>query len=301
MNISNILVVLDPTHVEQPILQRAARVAKGYGAGLTLFVAERKSALETSFTFDSLVVTEIKEKYQHQRIEWLEQQADLLRQPGLEVNCLYRWQSPLYSAINRVVEEQGVDLVMKATHHHSIIERALFTNTDWHLIRECPAPLWLVKEQFEWETHAQLLAAIDVALTKSDSNTLAYRILDFAQDLAGRLPSALHVLHAYEPIPIGMVASAMDSGDRYQSYRFKVQEEHQAALNAMLPDHVENNAKMHLEEGSADQVIETLVVQEGIDLVVMGASSGSRIDEWLVGSTAERTLEQIRCDVLIVK
>ncbi|MCY4356766.1 MAG: universal stress protein [Gammaproteobacteria bacterium] len=37
----------------------------------------------------------------------------------------------------------------------------------------------------------------------------------------------------------------------------------------------------------------------GAELIVMGAISHSRIDELLVGNTAERVLDSLECDVLL--
>ena len=39
----------------------------------------------------------------------------------------------------------------------------------------------------------------------------------------------------------------------------------------------------------------------GADVVVMGAVSRSRVRELFVGSTAERVLDRVGCDVLVVK
>jgi len=39
----------------------------------------------------------------------------------------------------------------------------------------------------------------------------------------------------------------------------------------------------------------------GASLVVMGAVSRSRLQEIFLGSTAERVLDRITCDVLVVK
>ena len=52
------------------------------------------------------------------------------------------------------------DVVFKDTHYHSALSRALFTNTDWSLIRTCPVPLWLVSPRKIFQ-HQNIIAAID--------------------------------------------------------------------------------------------------------------------------------------------
>jgi universal stress protein E len=56
-----------------------------------------------------------------------------------------------------------------------------------------------------------------------------------------------------------------------------------------------------LEQGSAADVIPRVVERLGADVLVMGAVSRSRLQELFVGSTAERVLDRIACDVLVVK
>ena len=48
------------------------------------------------------------------------------------------WDHPLHEGIVRHAVASGADIVVKDTHHHSAVTRALLTNTDWNLIRTCP-------------------------------------------------------------------------------------------------------------------------------------------------------------------
>jgi universal stress protein E len=59
--------------------------------------------------------------------------------------------------------------------------------------------------------------------------------------------------------------------------------------------------RVHLEQGSASEVLPRLAEGLGAALLVMGAVSRSRLQEVFLGSTAERVLDRVGCDVLIVK
>jgi universal stress protein E len=58
---------------------------------------------------------------------------------------------------------------------------------------------------------------------------------------------------------------------------------------------------VHLEQGAANEVLPRLAESLGAALLVMGAVSRSRLQEVFLGSTAERVLDRIGCDVLVVK
>jgi universal stress protein E len=72
-------------------------------------------------------------------------------------------------------------------------------------------------------------------------------------------------------------------------------------LGQIVGQHTLPAQRIRLEQGSAADVIPRVVERLGADVLVMGAVSRSRLQELFVGSTAERILEHISCDVLVVK
>ena len=77
----------------------------------------------------------------------LEQLASPLRDRGLKVTVDVVWDHPLDAAVIKKAAARDYWLVAKGTHHHNALQRTLLTQTDWHLIRKCPAPLLLVKDR----------------------------------------------------------------------------------------------------------------------------------------------------------
>jgi universal stress protein E len=58
---------------------------------------------------------------------------------------------------------------------------------------------------------------------------------------------------------------------------------------------------VRLEQGAAAEVLPRVAESLGAALVVMGAVSRCRLQEVFLGSTAERVLDRIGCDLLVVK
>ena len=136
-----ILVVVDPSATTQPVLKRAACVADALGWELELLICLHEGLPSRMWGAADL---------QAVRRALLAHQLGYLRglgreHPGLSINAKAVWDRPLHEAIIRETLRSEPRLVMKDTHFHSTISRALVTNTDWHLIRDCPAPLWLVR------------------------------------------------------------------------------------------------------------------------------------------------------------
>jgi len=72
-------------------------------------------------------------------------------------------------------------------------------------------------------------------------------------------------------------------------------------LTALVSDYRLPAEKIHLETGSASEVLGRLARQAEIDIMAMGAISRRGLKRMLIGSTAEDVLEHLPCDMLVVK
>lgn len=63
-----------------------------------------------------------------------------------------------------------------------------------------------------------------------------------------------------------------------------------------------SNVKLVLEQGSPKaRITRHLTPQHDIDLIIVGAATGSKMDKFLLGSVAEGIVREANCDVLTVK
>ena len=303
--LDRILAVFDPTSEAQPALGKAALLARRFGAALELFICDFDPALSGQPFFDTDKLRELREEFLTERVEFLEEVADRLRAQGISVETHVHWDNPLYRGILRRVQESSPDLVVKDTHYHSLIRRTVFTNTDWSLIRACPAPLLLAKPG-EWRVPPKIVAALDPGHLGDKPAALDHDILDCAQLLAGRLSGEVHAVHAFFPAALlaattsmaGMpMVSGVTAAEIVEAERKRIA----AVLSGVVAGHGLLPERIYLEQGSAADVLPRTAEKLAADLVVMGAVSRSRAQELFVGSTAERVLDRIGCDVLVVK
>ncbi|UZE94861.1 universal stress protein [Alkalimarinus alittae] len=300
MNISKILVVIDPKKNNDILVSRARRFALIYGASVELYVAAYSSAIESSYWFDKEGLEKAHEGYLHGKQVWLSGIVKALKGAGVQAEGCVELVKPLHRAVLDRCENVKADLIMMQAEHHSVMVRALFTNADWHLIRESNVPLMFVNNN-EWGSHVNVAAAVDPLHADSQPEGLDDQLLETAHDLACRLPAELHVIHAYEPIPSGVIAEFDAIIADYEIYRDKVRDRHREELDELLKRNVESSTIVHFEEGIPARVLPQVVSEAEIDLIVMGAISRSGIDKFFLGSTAERVIDHLRCDILILK
>jgi universal stress protein E len=303
--LDRILAVVDPTVETQAAVLKAARLARASGATLELFICDFDPALSGRPFADIEPVRMLREEFLDERCEYLEDLADELRAGGLNVETHAHWDNPLHRGILARIRESAPDLVVKDTHFHSLLRRTLFTNTDWNLIRASPAPLLLVKSP-DWPARPRLLAAIDPGHLADKPAALDHDILDYAALLARLIDGEIHAVHAFFPAALlalatGMAGlplggeSAVDEIVSVERRRITEAVSKLTAAHALSADHV------HLLQGSAVEVLPRAVIDQRADLVLMGAVSRNRLEELFIGSTAERVLDRLPADVLVVK
>ena len=301
--ITKILSVVDPTADLQPAIGRAAWLAKSTGAELELLICYYNEYLSGDRLFDSPSLEKARGEIIANEEQLLESLAEPLRQQGVVAKTSAIWDHPLHEGIVRHAIESKADIVFKDTHHHSAITRAVLSNTDWNLIRTCPVPLWLVKPHELAEAPA-FVAAIDPMNEHDKPAALDDEILHICKMLSGKVGGEVHAFHSYDP----RIAVATATANAYipvslpfDEIEQQMHEDHQKRFREITSFHGIDDDRAHLESGLTHEELPALADRIDAAVVVMGAVARNRWKRLFIGATAERTLEFLPCDLLIVK
>ena len=298
MKLRQLLVVIDPSQPEQPALQRAQWLARVSGAKIELLLCEYNSALEHSLLFEQSTLASGRDALLQQLQAELESTAQPLREQGLEVSVQVRWGKLTEQLILQRVDELQPDIVFKSVHHHGPIKRLLFANSSWQLLRYCPAPLWLVQHH-DWQT-PHLCAALDPLHSADKPAALDLQLIAVSQLLSSTLEMPAHYVHCYPPLPPSLLFDSQLVND-YAHYQQLCEEQHRQAFEQLLNKAAVPASQASLLPGFAEQEIPRFVREHGIGLLLMGAISRGHLANALLGNTAERVLEAVECDVLVLK
>lgn len=301
--ISRILSVIDPTVESQPALERAAWLAQATSAELELLVCYYNEYLSGDRLFDSPSLAKAREEVIANQQKHLEALAEPLRAKGILVKTSATWDHPLYEGIVRQAVESGADIVFKDTHHHDVVTRALLSHTDWNLIRTCPVPLWLVKPG-ERRDDPVFLAAIDPMNQHDKPAALDDEILKVSKKLADSLNGEIYAFHSYDP----QIAVATATANAYipvslpfDEIEEQMREEHEKRFREVINFHEIDSDHAVLAAGVTHEELPRAADELNASVVVMGAVARNRWKRLFIGATAERTLEHLPCDLLIVK
>jgi universal stress protein E len=159
----------------------------------------------------------------------------------------------------------------------------------------------LVKNGATWQD-VNVLAAIDPAHALAKPTKLDSRILATAATFANALNGSLHVVHSYTPVPAGTVPMVGGASSLVIEEIAKASE--RRARGAFIPAIAQYRlprSRQHLVKGLPFDTIPEVADEIGSGLVVMGAVSRSGLKRIFIGNTAERLLNHLKCDVLVVK
>lgn len=299
----NILVVVDPTADSQPAVQRAALLARKTGARLEMFICAYDPQLVESQLIDVASIWKARAAYLENLLRRLHALAQPLLAEGLDVKVDARWDSPLHEGIVRKASAIGADLVVKDTHYHTALRRAIFTNTDWSLIRNCPVPLWLVKPR-PMASHPKLLAAVDPVHERDKPAALDHEILSLGRELSVALGGELQAFHAFDIAT--MLAASTDGMSTplmlpVPELIDAVRERHTSAVHELTDGYGLARDDVHVQQGGTRDLLLAITERHNIDLVVMGAVSRRGLARVFIGNTAEEVLDHLGCDLLVVK
>jgi universal stress protein E len=298
-----ILVVIDPTVDRQPALERAAWIARSLGAALSLLICEYDQQLDGGRFLAAEAMAGARRALLDRHLRYLDALAAPLRGSGLDVSVDACWQHPLETGVLHKLAELKPLLTVKDTHFHGAVQRALFSNTDWNLIRRCSGPLLLVKPR-TIAAPPRILAAVDPLHEFDKPAELDHAILACGTELATAIGGRLEVFHAFDPAPaVAAAAGSMASpiAIPVRELTEALEQTHRAALEALLRSYPVAGGGVHLRCGVAAEQLLGISRRLPADIVIMGAIARSALKRVLIGNTAERVLDRLPCDLLIVK
>lgn len=298
--IAGILVIVDPTVLEQPAVVKAYALAKRLGAAVELLACDTQYSREMRAAWKLRGIADAPLSAGLKPL--LDELAATFHAADIQVEKTIITGDPLHERVLAWTRDSPADLVMKDTHHHSLAKRTIITNSDWHLIRSCSTPLLLTKPS-QWSKQPVIAAAVDPGHANDPATSLDHVILDTAASLALHFDSQLHAIHAYFPATVTMLnVNGMSADVGVSAEALAAEQEIRRAQIRRLTDEYRIGAShLHVDMGVAAECLPRMAAECHSDILVMGAVARSGLKRRVIGSTAERVLDRLPRDVLIVK
>jgi universal stress protein E len=296
--IGRILVAVKDLHARShPAALKAAQLARAWGAELQLFHSVAAPLYEDLWAQGDQSLAGLERDMRQQALRRLEAIADQLRQHSIKVSVAAEWDYPVYESIVRQASRIKADLVVVSRHagHHTA--PWMLRMTDWELVRLSPIPLLLVKNSHAYR-HPAVLAAIDPTHAFSKPLQLDKEILRLSRAVSRGLRGTLCAVHAYARMPATAGLMTPPLFEKMQQQQLRAAK---ARLTRVLRPTRISRARQYLIASDPINAITAAARKSHSAIVVMGAVSRSGLKRLFIGNTAESILDELSCDILVVK
>jgi len=295
----NILVAIDPQQDDQPALRRAVYLNQLIGGKIKAFLPIYDFSYEMTTLLSPDERTSMRQGVISQRSEWIREQAQAYLDAGVDIDIKVICHNRPYEAIIQEVLAHQHDLVLKMAHQHDRLEAVIFTPTDWHLLRKCPCPVWMVKDQ-PWPEGGKALVAVNLASEEPHHDALNQKLIRETVKLAESVNhTEVHLVGAYPITPINIAIELPDFDPSV--YNDAIRGQHLVAMKALRQKFSISEEFTHVEKGLPEEVIPELSGQLGAGIVVLGTIGRTGLSAAFLGNTAEQVIDHLRCDLLAIK
>lgn len=295
-----LVAVKDPWTRSLPAVEKAAQLARALGSQVQLFHALSNPLYIDVAELQGATLSKLEHAEHARAAARLAVLAKRLERGGVRAESTVEWDFPPHEAVIRAARHFDADLIVAerhATRHH--LAWAL-RFTDFELLRLAPVPVLLVKTRQAYD-RPSILAAVDPSHAHAKPLKLDREILHCAVQFTHALQGSLHAVFAYNPLP----AATLDPGAIAAGFSEAIAAEMRMRAGKTLARVLNGTAvpesRRHLVARHPIDAIESTTAEVGCSIVVMGAISRSGLKRLVLGNTAERALDDLPCDVLVVK
>lgn len=295
-----LVAVRTPDRSARPVLRKAAALAKLYDAPLR--IVHVLAIPQGSLARAGATVRRAAQADHDDRAQKLQKLASRTELRGVDVTTTVRCDYPVQDALVREAMDCHARMLVVATRGQGRLARLFLGNIDWDLIRNCPCPLWLSKSD-GFDARAPIIAAVDPLHSHAKPTMLDDIIVTHAIEAAGRQVDKVVLCHAYE-LPQGVAVNSP-----IEAYWIAMSKDEQRAHEESVKQAIarlqkkggvpEKNSVLVL--GDPASQLPRVAKKQAAAVVVMGAVSRRGLQRVFIGNTAERVIDKLGCDVLVVK
>ncbi|ATZ94544.1 MULTISPECIES: universal stress protein UspE [Dickeya] len=295
----NLLVAIDPNQDDQPALRRAVYLVQRLGGRIKAFLPIYDFSYEMTTLLSPDERTEMRQGVIAQRTEWIAEQCKYYLDAGIAIDIKVVWHNKPYEAIIQEVIAGKHDLLLKMAHQHDRLEAVIFTPTDWQLLRKCPCPVWMVKDQ-PWPEDGRALVAVNLASEDPYHDPLNIKLVSEALDLARQVnQTEVHLVGAYPVTPINIAIELPDFDPGV--YNGAIRGQHLLAMKSLRQKFNLDERVTHVEKGLPEEVIPDLAEHLQAGVVVLGSLGRTGLSAAFIGNTVEHVIDHLKCDLLAIK
>ena len=277
-DLTSILVVLDRSPRDRPLVDKALLLARELNARIELFSCDAQHEVAPRPARDQRGVETARRNSVADRYDYLRRLSYSVTAQNVAVAIDVVCESPLYEGIVHKVFKSCPDLVMKTAASERSVGHPTFDASDWQLVRTCPVPLLLSRGN-AWSSRPRFAAAVDVS--EEETPGLLERILRSAAYLSAGCRGELDLLFG------GCSGNGAPDGTS-----------HAAKLRKLAKElHLGDDRVWTLAADPA-ATLAAFAAKQRSDVLLLGALTHPTPPTRLVGTLIRKLMDTLDCDFL---
>jgi len=196
------------------------------------------------------------------------------------------WNSNWVEGLVRAVQKSNCDLVIKSSYQHSPARRFFSTTSDFYLMRHCACPILFTHQAQEWQSD-RILACLDLAADDPRHARLNHDIMRNALAFADIVGMDLYIACAFQGVLGGAQLGLAAHRDGITPAQ--VGEYYGLAADRVI-----------LRQGDTVEALRGVCSEIDPGIVFIGSLARTGIKGKLIGNTAEKLLDIVSGDLLVV-
>ena len=228
-----------------------------------------------------------------------------------QMTVIFKFGNPVVEIIKEAIRGTH-DLVIKAASGNKTFKDHLFGNIAVKLLRKCPCPVLVVKPSEEGVSFQKILASVDPKTVREETtkngeheDLICRKILDISIFMARIENSHLDIFHCWFLPGETLLASGRTriAPDKLNHMKMLAEKIHTQRISSLAAEYdlSDISHSVVVRKGDPSEMIVDYADKNGIDLMVMGTIGRSGLSGLLIGSTAEKVIDQVNCSVLTIK
>ena len=294
---SQIVVPLDMSDVAEGALPLARAIARGSGTPIDLVTVIEASGEFMSWVRDSSAVQEMAERETFRR-EYLDQIAETIE--GATVESVVLRGRPAQQIIEYTDQLENPVIVM-TSHGRSGFQRLMVGSVLARVVHGSSCPVLVVRSSHP-ENPIPPLSEVKSIVVPLDGSEFAEHALNVVEELMGNGDVTYHLVRIPEMVTYPGTMYGAASYETVEIYLDAVEQEAEAYLKDMAAELEKRGHKVTWEvrQGLIADAIQAAVTKNDADMVAMSSHGRTGFRRVLMGSVAERVLNESPVPVLMV-
>ncbi len=206
--------------------------------------------------------------------------------------------------ISSFCNENNIDLIISSSKEENNIRKFFYGSLNMSIIRKINCPVWITNDNNQ-NNYKKILISIKPKEEDEESSLLNDKLIQIGTSLAKRHNAECMIVACWWLLNEGMLnnpflETPQEDIDELKSQEKFISLDNFEKIQERNKDLIKSS-EIKIIEGRPQSIIPSFIIENEIDIIIMGTLSHSGVKGFVIGNVAEDILNQVECSLIAVK